>query len=88
VLIGTCPQRLSRGRRLAWAWFRAITGLRIEDLTSGFRAYGPQAIRVLASREATCSTIRMSGRRLRLLPTDYLATVATLEREFVFPAVA
>jgi glycosyltransferase involved in cell wall biosynthesis len=53
VLIGTCPQRLSRGRRLAWAWFRAITGLRIEDLTSGFRVYGPQAIRILASREAT-----------------------------------
>jgi glycosyltransferase involved in cell wall biosynthesis len=53
VLIGTYPQRLSRSRRLAWTWFRAITGLRIEDLTSGFRVYGPQAIRILASREAT-----------------------------------
>jgi glycosyltransferase involved in cell wall biosynthesis len=53
VLIGTYPQRLSRGRRLAWAWFRTITGLGIEDLTSGFRVYGPRAIRILASREPT-----------------------------------
>lgn len=53
VLIGTYPQRLSRGRKLAWSWFRTLTGLRIEDLTSGFRVYGRAAISVLASREAT-----------------------------------
>jgi glycosyltransferase involved in cell wall biosynthesis len=53
VLIGTYPQRLSRGRKLAWSWFRAITGLKVEDLTSGFRVYGPAAIRLLASHEAT-----------------------------------
>jgi len=53
VVIGTFPQRLSRGRRLAWSWFRALTGLKIEDLTSGFRVYGRRAIDVLASQEAT-----------------------------------
>jgi glycosyltransferase involved in cell wall biosynthesis len=53
VLIGTYPQRLSRARRLAWRWFRALTGLRIDDLTSGFRVYGRDAIALLASREAT-----------------------------------
>jgi glycosyltransferase involved in cell wall biosynthesis len=53
VLIGTFPQRLSHGRKLAWRWFRAITGLRIEDLTSGFRVYGPEAIGLLASPQAT-----------------------------------
>ncbi len=53
VLIGTFPERLSRGRKLAWSWFRALTGLRIEDLTSGFRVYGRRAIAVLASAEAT-----------------------------------
>lgn len=53
VVIGTFPQRLSRGRRLAWHWFRTLTGLKVEDLTSGFRVYGERAIGVLASAEAT-----------------------------------
>jgi len=53
VVIGTFPERLSRARLLAWRWFRALTGLRVEDLTSGFRCYGPRAIEVLASAEAT-----------------------------------
>lgn len=53
VVIGTFPERLSRPKRLAWAWFRALTGLGVEDLTSGFRVYGPRALKVLASPEAT-----------------------------------
>ena len=53
VVIGTYPQRLSRARRLAWRWFRALTGLSIEDLTSGLRVYGPRAVALLASHEAT-----------------------------------
>lgn len=53
VVIGTFPERMSGARRLAWAWFRALTGLGVEDLTSGLRVYGPRAIRVLASGEAT-----------------------------------
>lgn len=53
VVIGTFPERLSRPKRLAWAWFRALTGLGVEDLTSGFRVYGPRALNVLASPEAT-----------------------------------
>jgi glycosyltransferase involved in cell wall biosynthesis len=74
VLIGTFSQRLSRGRRLAWVWFRAITGLRIEDLTSGFRVYGPQAIRVLASREATLLDYQDVG--VLLLMRKYGLTVS------------
>ena len=53
VVIGTYPERLSRPKRLAWAWFRALTGLAVEDLTSGLRVYGPRALRLLASAEAT-----------------------------------
>lgn len=53
IVIGTFPQRLSRARRLAWQWFRTLSGLRVQDLTSGFRLYGKRAIRVLASAEAT-----------------------------------
>lgn len=53
IVIGTFPQRLSASRRLAWRWFRAISGLQVRDLTSGFRLYGRRAIVVLASAEAT-----------------------------------
>jgi glycosyltransferase involved in cell wall biosynthesis len=53
VVIGTFPERLSGPKRLAWAWFRTLTGLGVEDLTSGLRVYGPRALRVLASAEAT-----------------------------------
>jgi glycosyltransferase involved in cell wall biosynthesis len=53
VVIGTFPQRLSGPKRLAWAWFRALTGLTVEDLTSGLRVYGPRAVEVLTSPEAT-----------------------------------
>ena len=53
VVIGTFPQRLSPMKRLAWTWFRTLTGLRVEDLTSGLRVYGPRALPVVASAEAT-----------------------------------
>ena len=53
VVIGTHPARISRAKRLAWTWFRTLTGLDVEDLTSGLRVYGPRALNVLASSEAT-----------------------------------
>ena len=53
VVIGAFPERASRNLRWAWAYFRLLTGLRIEDITSGFRAYGAAAISILASREAS-----------------------------------
>lgn len=53
VVIGACTERGSRIRRLAWVYFRKLTGLRVEDLTSGFRAYNYAAMTILASPEAT-----------------------------------
>lgn len=53
IVIGTFPERLSPARKLAWHWFRLLSGLRVEDLTSGFRCYGADAIDVLSSAEAT-----------------------------------
>ena len=53
VSIGAFPQRGSRARRLAWVLLRAVSGIRMEDLTSGFRAYGVDAMRELASCRAT-----------------------------------
>lgn len=53
VVIGAYPERGSTARRIAWRYFRAITGFRIEDLTSGFRCYNRVACAVLAEEEAT-----------------------------------
>jgi glycosyltransferase involved in cell wall biosynthesis len=53
VVIGACPQRGSRMRHLAWAWFRRLTGFSYADLTSGFRYYSRRSCLLLAGEEAT-----------------------------------
>ena len=53
VAVGACPQRGSLTRRLAWSFFRRLSGITLEDLTSGLRAYNKAAIALLASKEAT-----------------------------------
>jgi len=53
VVIGACPQRLSWAKHLAWRYFRLITGLDIQDFTSGFRIYGRRSLRVLSSKRAS-----------------------------------
>lgn len=53
VVIGTCVERLSRAKRLAWHYLRVLTGLRLTDFTSGLRLYDRHAIEVLAGPEAS-----------------------------------
>ncbi len=53
VVIGECTARGSLARHFAWAMFRRISGISLEDLTSGLRAYRLPAIRLLASKTAT-----------------------------------
>lgn len=53
VVIGAYPARGSRPRRLAWAYFRLLTGFSYEDLTSGFRYYNRRACHLLAGAGAT-----------------------------------
>lgn len=53
VTIGACTQRGSASRRIAWFMMKRISGLRLEDLTSGYRVYDQRAIRRLASWQAT-----------------------------------
>ena len=53
VVIGTYAQRLSTAKRIAWWYFRILTGLPVQDFTSGLRAYSRRAVRTLASREAS-----------------------------------
>lgn len=53
VVIAACPSRGSRLRHLAWSYFRMLTGLSFDDLTSGFRYYNGDAYRLLAGEDAT-----------------------------------
>lgn len=53
VVIGTCVARLSVAKRIAWRYLRVLTGLKLEDFTSGLRLYDARAMAVLASPEAS-----------------------------------
>jgi glycosyltransferase involved in cell wall biosynthesis len=53
VAIGACPQRASTARHVAWAFFRRLSGMAIQDLTSGLRAYNRRAVAALSCRETT-----------------------------------
>ena len=53
VMIGSYEARLSTAKRLAWAYFRLITGIPVRDFTSGLRAYGPRAVKILAQPDAS-----------------------------------
>lgn len=53
VAIGTCPGRVSRLRLLAWMMMKTTSGLRMEDITSGFRVYNRRALVELADARAT-----------------------------------
>lgn len=53
VVIGAFPARGSPARKLAWQYFRVLTGFSVTDLTSGFRCYNLAACKLLAGEEAT-----------------------------------
>lgn len=53
VVVGAFPERASRLRLLAWAWFRRLSGFDLRDLTSGFRLYNRAAMIVMAAPAAT-----------------------------------
>ncbi len=53
VMIGSWEPRLSAAKRLAWSYFRLITGIHVRDFTSGLRAYGPRAVTLLARPNAS-----------------------------------
>ncbi len=53
IVIGAYIERCSRARHLARFYFKLLTGLQIEDMTSGFRAYNFNAMQIIASAQAT-----------------------------------
>jgi len=52
VVIGSCPERGSRLRHLAWWLMRLASGLSCNDLTSGYRALNDKAIALMAGPSA------------------------------------
>ncbi|MAD02229.1 MAG: glycosyl transferase [Pseudoalteromonas sp.] len=53
VVIGSCTERGSVLRHVAWGMFRFLSGVEVKDLTSGLRLYNHKAIQVLASEQAS-----------------------------------
>jgi glycosyltransferase involved in cell wall biosynthesis len=53
LVIGACTSRGSTGRHIAWRVFKKLSGLEVNDLTSGLRLYRRPAMEVLASSQAT-----------------------------------
>lgn len=67
VVIGSCIQRASWARRLAWVIFRLLSGVNIKDLTSGLRAYNRRAMRLVISRRALLYDYQDMGLLLYLI---------------------
>ncbi len=91
VVIGTYAQRLSAAKRVAWWYFRLLTGLPVQDFTSGLRAYSRRAVRALASREPSLldyqdmgvlMLLNQKGFRLRELETPMSPRKAGMSRVF------
>jgi len=72
VVIGTYAQRLSTAKRIAWWYFRMLTGLPVQDFTSGLRAYSRRAARTLASREASLLDYQDMGVLMLLYQKGFL----------------
>lgn len=98
VVIGTCVERLSRPKRIAWQYLRLLTGLKLTDFTSGLRLYDAQAIDVLAGQEASLldyqdvgvlMLLSRSGLRIAETPVPMLPRRAGRSRVFAsWPVVA
>ncbi len=66
VVVGSCLQRGSSGRKFVWALFKKLTGVHIFDITSGFRLYNLRAMNVLTSRQASLLEFQDMGVLLML----------------------
>ena len=71
VVIGSCPARASTARRIAWSFFRCLTGLKVRDLTSGLRLYGARAAAAVLTRRAAMYDYQDLGVLLLLRRRDF-----------------
>jgi glycosyltransferase involved in cell wall biosynthesis len=98
VVIGTCTRRLSRAKRIAWRYLRALTGLGLGDFTSGLRLYDRTAVDILAGPAASLldyqdvgvlMLLAKNGMRIRETPVEMLPRREGHSRVFAsWPVVA
>ena len=76
VVIGTCVERLSLPKRIAWQYLRLLTGLPLRDFTSGLRLYDASAVEILAGPEASLLDYQdvgvlmlLAGKEMRIVET-------------------
>ena len=67
VLVGSCPERGSVARHIAWWIFRRLSGASLRDLTSGMRVYGRKAAKLVAGANVTLFDYQDLGVLLYLL---------------------
>jgi glycosyltransferase involved in cell wall biosynthesis len=70
MVIGACIQRGSFLRHVAWRLFRVLSGVKIQDLTSGLRLYNRKAMEVVNSRYASILEYQDVGVLLLLTQND------------------
>jgi hypothetical protein len=77
VVLGSYPERGSRGRRLVWRMFNRISGLGLRDMTTGLKCYDRDAAGYLLSSETalldyqdvgTLLVLRRRGMSIREVP--------------------
>lgn len=71
VTIGCCPSRGSVLRKIAWSLLKRVSGLALDDVTSGFRVYNKNAMQGLASWQATLLNYQDIGVLLLLQSQDF-----------------
>lgn len=77
VIIGTCIERLSLPKRIAWQYLRLLTGLKLRDFTSGLRLYDEHALQILAAPQASLLDYQdvgvlmlLAGKGMRMAETE------------------
>lgn len=95
VIIGTCIERLSLPKRIAWQYLRLLTGLRLRDFTSGLRLYDQQAMQILVAPEASLLDYQdvgvlmlLAGKGMRMAETPTQMRERTNGRSRVFASWA
>jgi glycosyltransferase involved in cell wall biosynthesis len=78
MVIGSCPDRGSAARHIAWSIFRCLSGLKLKDLTSGFKAFNRKTARYLARPEASIFDYQDVGVILYLLQKNILIKEKTI----------
>lgn len=95
VVVSHFATRTSWARRLAWGWFRFLTGFALHDFVSGFRLYNRKALEVAVSTEATLldyqdigTLLLMRRQGLRIKEVALPMHTAKIDRSKIFQSWA